>query len=121
MFMHMHTTVDSPEVFSFRTTHEKTEVKGLYVGQSVQMKCAVYGYPGKDTVAEIVGPPGIIATCEPVNSLYEAVCTVDIPQVTVDHSGLYTCQGVLTITQAGETGQERSDDVLRKELVVYGK
>lgn len=116
----MHTTADSPEVYRFQTRHEQTEVKGLYVGQSVEMECAVYGYPGKDTNAEIVGP-GIVETCQSKHSLYQAVCEVEIPHVTVGHSGFYTCQGVLTITQAGETGQERSDDVLRKELVVYSR
>lgn len=91
------------------------------MGQSVEMECAVYGYPGKDTNAEIVHA-GIVETCQKsIHGLYEAVCVVKIPQVKVGHSGFYTCRGVLTITQAGETGQERSDDVLQKELVVYSR
>ena len=46
---------------------------------------------------------------------------VNIPQVTVDHSGTYICQGWLTVTQGGQVGQEKSDDVIQKSLVVYGE
>jgi len=110
----------SPEVYTFQTGNEQTEVKGLYVGQSVEMRCVVFGYPGKDTNAEIVGP-GNIEMCQSKHFLYKAVCEVEIPHVTVGHSGFYTCRGVLTITQAGETGRERSDNILRKKLVVYSR
>ena len=51
------------------------EVKGLYVGQSVKLRCVVFGYPGKDTNAEIVGPENI-ETCQSIHSLYQAVCEV---------------------------------------------
>ena len=53
-------------------------------------------------------------------SLYMHV--VNIPRVTVSHSGTYTCQGWLTLAQGGETGQERSLNIIQKNLVVvYGE
>lgn len=85
------------------------------------MKCTVYGYPGTDTRAEIVGPLGFNDQRTPSHGSYEAVYVVNIPQVTVDHSGTYTCQGWLTVTQGGQVGQEKSDHVIQKRLVVYGE
>ena len=114
-------TIDSPEVSSFWITDGKEEVKALHTGQKVVMECTVYGYPGADTRAKIVGPPGVNDQGTPSHGSYEAVYVVNIPQVTVDHSGTYICQGWLTVTQGGQVGQEKSDDVIQKSLVVYGE
>ena len=89
--------------------------------QTAVMECVVYGYPGTDTRAEIVGPPGFNDNGTLFIGPYKAVYNIKIPQVAVSHSGTYTCQGWLTLTQGGEAGQERSDDVIQKSLVVYGK
>jgi len=85
------------------------------------MECTVYGYPGADTRAEIVGSPGFNNQGTLSRGSYEALYVVNIPQVTVGHSGTYTCQGWLTVTQGGQVGQEKSDDVIQKSLVVYGE
>ena len=91
------------------------------MGQNVVMKCVVYGYPGTDTRAEIVGPPGFNDNGIPSHGSYEALIVVNIPHVTVNQSGTYTCQGWLTLTQEGQAGEEKSDDVIRKGLIVYGE
>ena len=108
---------------SFSITDGQEEVETLHVGQSLVMECTVYGYPGTDTRAEIVGPSGFSdnGTVTLSHGFYKSLYVVNIPRVTVSHSGTYTCQGWLTLTQGGETGQERSLDIIQKNLVVYGE
>ena len=117
-------TLDSPEVSSFLITDGQEEVETLHVGQSLLMKCTVYGYPGTNTRAEIVGISGFSHSGTlfyALHSFYKSLYGVNIPRVTVGHSGTYTCQGWLTLAQGGKTGQERSFDIIQKNLVVYGK
>ena len=106
---------------SFSITDGQEEVETLHVGQSLVMECTVYGYPGTDTRAEIVGPSGISYKGSLLYSSYMALHMVHIPRVTVGYSGAYTCQGWLTLAQGVETGQERSLDIIQKNLVVYGE
>lgn len=116
-------TLDSPEVSSFSITDGQAEVETLHVGQSLLMKCTVYGYPATDTRAEIVCPSGFSdnETVTLSRGFYKSLYVVNIPRVTISHSGTYTCQGWLTLAQGGETGQERSLDIIQKNLVVYGE
>ena len=116
-------TLDSPEVSSFSITDGQEEVETLHVGQSLVMECTVYGYPATYTRAEIVGPSGFSdnGTVTLSRGFYKSLYVVNIPQVTISHSGTYTCQGWLTFAQGGETGQERSLDIIQKNLVVYGE
>ena len=106
---------------SFQITDGQAEVEALHVGQNVVMKCVVYGYPGTDTRAEIVGPPGFNDNGTLFIGPYKAVYNITIPQVAVGHSGTYTCQGWLTLTQGGQAGKEKSDRVIKKSLVVYSE
>lgn len=121
LLLSFHTPLDSPEVSSFQITDGQVEVGVLHVGQTAVMECVVYGYPGIDTRAEIVGPPGFNNNGTLFIGLYKAVYNITIPQVLVDHSGTYTCQGWLTLTQGGKAGHEKSDDVIKKSLIVYGE
>ena len=114
-------TLDSPEVSSFLITDGQEEVETLHVGQSLLMKCTVYGYPATDTRAEIVGPSGFSHSGTLSHGFYKSLYVVNIRRVTVDHSGTYTCQGWLTLAQGGKTGQERTFDIIQKNLVVYGE
>ena len=116
-------TLDSPEVSSFWITDGQEEVETLHVGQSLLMKCTVYGYPATDTRAEIVGPLGFSdsGTLYYTYVFYKSVYVVNIPRVTEGYSGTYTCQGWLTLAQGGETRQERSSDIIQKNLIVYGE
>ena len=112
-------TLDSPEVSNFSITDGQEEVETLHVGQSLVMVCTVYGYPGTDTRAEIVGPSGFSDNGALSRSFYKSLYVVNIPQVTVGHSGTYTCQGWLTLAQEGET--KRSLDIIQNNQVVYGE
>ena len=114
-------TLDSPEVSNFSIMDGQEEVETLHVGQSLVMMCTVYGYPGTDTRAEIVGPSGFSDNGALFHGLYRARYVVKIPRVTEGYSGTYTCQGWLTLAQGGETHQERSSDIIQKNLVVYGE